>query len=107
MDVCDLGDGSGPSIDGLQYDRGTKNLLVNIKEIHQNEEGLKIETHIVRTLLKHWHVHITGGRTETKVKWNVVLIWFGEIGRKEESFTTLQSGPLAPVVGPTTTGTQA
>ena len=47
MDVCDIGDGLGPSIDGLQYDRDTKNLLVNIKEIHQKEEGVKNETHIL------------------------------------------------------------
>ena len=54
---------------------------------------LKIATYNVRTLLKDEHVQeLEDELKENNMKWDVIGL--GEVRRKEESFTTLQSGHL-------------
>ena len=83
MDVCDLGGGSGP------HTGGAKNLWVK-KNHHTRGERLKIATYNVRTLLKDEHLQeLEEELKENNTKWDVIGL--GEVRRKEESFTTLQS----------------
>ena len=85
MDVCDLGGGSGqPRL----HTGGAKNLWVK-KNHHIMGERLKIATYNVRTLLKDERVQEL---KENNMNWDVMGL--GEVRRKEESFTTLQSGHL-------------
>ena len=89
MDVCDLGGGSGPP---RLHTGGAKNLWVK-KNHHTRGERLKIATYNVRTLLKDEHVQeLEEELKENNMKWDVIGL--GEVRRKEESFTTLQSGHL-------------
>ena len=89
MDVCDLGGGSGPP---RLHTGGAKNLWVK-KNHHTRGERLKIATYNVRTLLKDEHVQeLEDELKENNMKWDVIGL--GEVRRKEESFTTLQSGHL-------------
>ena len=75
--------------------KGVQIISWSISKNHrENDEGLKIETYIVRTLLNHGHVHITWGRTESNMKWNVILIGFGEIGRKVSSLCKVATWQL-------------
>ena len=63
------------------------------KKNHQNKEILKIATYNVRTLSKDEHVQeLEEELKETNIKWDVIGL--GEIRRKEEGFTSLQSGHL-------------
>ena len=89
MDVCNLGGGSGPP---RLHTGGAKNLWVT-KNHHTREERLKIATYNVITLLNDEHVQ----ELEEKLKENNMkrdVIGLGEVRRKEERFTTLQSGHL-------------
>ena len=89
MDVCDLGDGSGPP---GPHTGGAKNLWVK-KNHHTKGEQQNIETYNVRTLLKDEHVQEPKEELkENNMKWDVIGL--GEVRIKEESFTTLQSGHL-------------
>ena len=89
MDVCDLGGGSGPS---RLHTGGAKNLWVK-KNHHRRGERLKIAKYNVRTLLKDEHVQeLEEELKENNMKWDVIGL--GEVRRKEESFTTLQSSHL-------------
>ena len=89
MDVCDLGGGSGPP---RLHTGGGKNLWVK-KNHHTSGERLNIATYNVRTLLKDEHVQeLEDELKENNMKWDVIGL--GEVRRKEESFTTLQSGHL-------------
>ena len=89
MDVCDLGGGSGPP---RLHTGGAKNLWVK-KNHHTRGERLKIAAYNVRTLIKDEHMQeLEDELNENNMKWDV--IWLGEVRRKEESFTTLQSGHL-------------
>ena len=89
MDVCELGGGSGPP---RLHTGGAKNLWVK-KNHHTRGERLKIATYNVRTLLKDEHVQeLEDELKENNIKWDVIGL--GEVRRKEESFTTLQSGHL-------------
>ena len=89
MDVCDLGGGSGPP---RLHTGGAHNLWVK-KNHHTRGERLKIAKYNVRTLLKDEHVQeLEDELKENNMKWD--LIGLGEVRRKEESFTTLQSGHL-------------
>ena len=89
MDVCDLGCGSGPP---RLHTGGAKNLWVK-KNHHTRGERLKIATYNVGTLLKDEHVQeLEDELNENNMKWDVIGL--GEVRRKEESFTTLQSGHL-------------
>ena len=89
MDVCDLGGGSGPP---RLHTGGAKNLWVK-KNHHTRGERLKIATYNVRTLLKDEHVQeLEEELKENNMKWDVIGL--GEVRRKEETFTTLQSGHL-------------
>ena len=89
MDVCDLGGGSGPP---RLHTGGAKNLWVK-KNHHTRGERLKIATYNVRTLLKDEHVQeLEEELKENNMKWDVIGL--GEVRRKDESFTTLQSGHL-------------
>ena len=89
MDVCDLGGGSGPP---RLHTGGAKNLWVK-KNHHTRGERLKIATYNVRTLLKDEHLpELEEELKENNMKWDVIGL--GEVRRKEESFTTLQSGHL-------------
>ena len=89
MDVCDLGGGSGtPRL----HTGGAKNLWVK-KNHHTRGERLKIATYNVRTLLKGEHMQeLEDELKENNMKWDVIGL--GEVRRKEERFTTLQSGHL-------------
>ena len=90
MYVCDLGGGSGPP---RLRTGGAKNIWVNKKNHHTRGERLKIATYNVRTLQQVKHVQeLEEKLKEDNMKWDV--IWLGEVRRKEESFTTLQSGHL-------------
>ena len=72
--------------------RGAKNTWVN-KNHHTRRERLKIATYNVRTLLKDEHVQeLEEELTENNMKWDVIGL--GEGRRKEDSFTTLQSGHM-------------
>ena len=97
IDVSDLGGDSGPR----QHAGGAKNPWVKKnhqkkeekKKKHQQKEILKIATYNVRTLSKDEHVQeLEEELKEMNIKWDVIGI--GEIRRKEEGFTTLQSGHL-------------
>ena len=89
MDVCDLGGGSGPP---RLHTGGAKNLWVK-KNHHTREDRRKIVIYNVRTLLNDEHVHeVDDELKENNMKWDV--IWLGEVRRKEESSTTLQSDHL-------------
>ena len=90
IDVCDLGGGSGPP---RVHTLGANNLWVK-KNHHIRGERLKIATYNVRTLLKDEHVQELEEEElkENNMKWDA--IWFGEVRRKGESFTTLHSGHL-------------
>ena len=86
--VCDLG-GSGPP---RLHTGGVKNLWVKKNHLTRGER-LKIATYNVRTLLKGEHVQeMEDELKENNIKWDVIGL--GEVRRKEESFTTLQSGHL-------------
>ena len=88
MDVCDLGGGSGPQcITGC-----AQNLWVK-KNHHTEGERLKIATYNVRTLLKDEHVQeLEEELKENNMKWDVIGL--GEVRRKEETCTSVQSGHL-------------
>ena len=97
IDVSDLGGDSGPRL----HAGGAKNPWVKKnhqqkeekKKKHQQKEILKIATYKVRTLSKDEHVQeLEEELKETNIKWDVTGL--GEIRRKEEGFTTLQSGHL-------------
>ena len=89
MDVCDLGGGSGPP---RLHTGGAKNIWVK-KNHHTRGERLKNATCNVRTLLKDEHVQEQEEELkENNMTWDV--IWLGEVRRKEESSTSLQSGHL-------------
>ena len=93
MDVCDLGSGSGPP----RLHTGSANNLWVRKNHHTRGERLKIATYNVRTLLKDEYVQeledeLEDELKENNMKWDVIGL--GEVRRKEESFTTLQSGHL-------------
>ena len=89
MDVCDLGGGSGPP---RLHTGGAKNVWVK-KNHHTRGERLKIATYNVRKLLKDEHVQeLEEELKENNMKWDVIGL--GEVRRKEESFTTLQTGHL-------------
>ena len=62
MDVCDLGNGSGPP---RLRTGGDKNIWVK-KNHHTRGERLNIATYNVRTLLKDEHVQKLGRGTERK-----------------------------------------
>lgn len=82
------GGGSGPS---RLCAGGAKNLWV--KKSHRKITRLKIATYNVRTLLKDEQIHeLEQELQDNKLVWDVIGI--GEVRRKEESFTTLQSGHL-------------
>ena len=87
MDVCDLGVGSGPP---RRHTGGAKNFWVK-KQNHTRGERLNIATYNVRTLLKDEHVReLEEELKENNMKWDVIGL--GEVRRKDESFTTRQSG---------------
>ena len=97
IDVSDLGCDSGPRL----HAGGAKNPWVKQnhqkkkekKKKHQQKEILKIATYNVRTLSKDEHVQeLEEELKETNIKCGVIGI--GKIRRKEEGFTTLQSGHL-------------
>ena len=88
MDVCDLSGGSGPP---RLHTGGAKNLWVK-KNHHTRGERLKIATYNVRTLLKDEHVQEL--EDELKKKHEMGRDRARRSPRKEESFTTLQSGHL-------------
>ena len=97
IDVSDLGGDSGSRL----HAGGAKNPWVKKnhqkkeekKKKHQQKEILKIATYNVRTLSKGEHVQeLEEELKEMNIKWDVIGI--GEIRRKEEGFTTLQSGHL-------------
>ena len=87
-------------LDYMQWGGGAKNPWVKNhqkkekkKKKHQQKEILKIATYNVRTLSKDEHVQeLEDELMETNIKWDVIGL--GEIRRKEEGFTTLQSGHL-------------
>ena len=63
------------------------------KNHNKRGERLKIATYNVRTLLRDEHVQeLEDELKENNIKWDVIGL--GEVRRKEESFTTLQSGHL-------------
>ena len=71
---------------------GAKNIWLK-KNHHTRRERLKIATYYVITLLKDEHVQeLEEELKENNKKWDVIGL--GEVRRKEESFTTLQSGHL-------------
>ena len=89
IDVCDLGGGSGPP---RLHIGGANNLWVK-KNHHIRGERQKIATYNVRTLLKDEHVQeLEEELKENNMKWDAIS--FGEVRRRGESFTTLQSGHL-------------
>ena len=89
MYVCHLGGGSGPP---KLHTGGAKNIWVK-KNHHTRGERLNIATYNVRTLLKDEHVQEREDELkENNMKWDVIGL--GEVRRKEESFTTLQSGHM-------------
>ena len=89
MDLCDRGGGSGPSI---LHTGGAKNLWVK-KNHHTRGERLKIAIYNVRSLLNDEDVQeLEEELKENNMKWDVIGL--GEVRRKEESFTTLQSGHM-------------
>ena len=65
-----------------------------VKKNHNTRgERLKIATYNVRTLLKYEHVQeLEEELKENNMKWDVIGL--REVRRKEESFTTLQSGHM-------------
>ena len=72
--------------------RGAKNIWVK-KNHHKRGERLKIATYKVRTLLKYENVQeLEEELKENNMKWDVIGL--REVRRKEESFTTLQSGHM-------------
>ena len=72
--------------------RGAKNIWVK-KNHHTRGERLKIATYNVRTLLKYENVQeMEEELKENNMKWDVIGL--REVRRKEESFTTLQSGHM-------------
>ena len=72
--------------------RGAKNIWVK-KNHHTRGERLKIATYNVRTLLKYENVkELEEELKENNMKWDVIGL--REVRRKEESFTTLQSGHM-------------
>ena len=72
--------------------RGAKNIWVK-KNHHTRGERLKIATYNVRTLLKYENVQeLEEELKENNMKWDVIGL--REVRRKEESFTTLQSGHM-------------
>ena len=72
--------------------RGAKNIWVK-KNHHTRGERLKIATYNVRTLLKYENVQeLEEELKENNMKWD--MIGLREVRRKEESFTTLQSGHM-------------
>ena len=72
--------------------RGAKHIWVK-KNHHTRGERLKIATYNVRTLLKYENVQeLEEELKENNMKWDVIGL--REVRRKEESFTTLQSGPM-------------
>ena len=83
MDVCDLGGVSGPPRIHMAY----RGCWAN-KSHHPRRERLKIATYNARTLLKELEEELT----ENNMKWDVIGL--GDVRRKEEGFTTLQSGHL-------------
>ena len=90
MDVCDLGGRSGPP---RLHTGGAKNIWVKKQNHHTRGERLNIATYSVRTLLKDEHVQeLEDELKENNMKWDVIGL--GEVRRKDESFTTLQSGHL-------------
>ena len=96
MDVCDLGGGSGPP---RLHTGGAKNLWVK-KNHHTIGERLKIATYNVRTLLNDEHVQdLEEELKENNMKWDV--IGFGEVRRKEESFTTPKVATCCTTLRPT------
>ena len=89
MDICALGGGSGPP---RLHTGGSKNIWVK-KNHHTGGERPKIATYNVITLLKDEHVQeLEDELKENNMKWDVIGL--GEVRRKEESFTTLESGHL-------------
>ena len=89
MDVCDLGGGSGPP---RIHTGCAQNIWVK-KNHHTEGERLKIATYNIRTLLKDEHVQeLEEELKENNMKWDVIGL--GEVRRKEDSFTTVQSGHL-------------
>ena len=67
--------------------------FVDMETVNTRGERLKIATYNVRTLLKDEHVQeLEDELKENNMKWDVIGL--GEVRRKEESFTTLQSGHL-------------
>ena len=72
--------------------RGAKNIRVK-KNHHTRGERLKIATYNVRTLLKYENVQeLEEELKENNMKWDVIGL--RAVRRKEESFTTLQSGHM-------------
>ena len=72
--------------------RGAKNIWVK-KNHHTRGERLKIATYKVRTLLKYENVQeLKEELNENNMKWDVIGL--REVRRKDESFTTLQSGHM-------------
>ena len=97
INVSDLGGDSGSRLHagGAKNPWGKKNNQKKgeKKKKHQQKEILKIATYNVRTLSKDEHVQeLKEELKETNIKWDVIGL--GEIRRKEEGFTTLQSGHL-------------
>ena len=97
IDVSDLGGDSGPRLHtgGAKYPWLKKNhqKKVEKKKKHQQNEILKVAKYNVKTLSKDEHVQeLEEELNETNIKWDVIGL--GEIRRKEEGFTTLQSGHL-------------
>ena len=72
--------------------RGAENIWIK-KNHHTRGERLKIATYNVRTLLKYENVQeLEEELKENNMKWDVIGL--REVRRKEESFTTLQSGHM-------------
>ena len=72
--------------------RGAKNIWVK-KNHNTRGERLKIATYNVRTLLKYENVQeLEEELKENNMKWDVIGL--REVRRKEEGFTTLQSGHM-------------
>ena len=72
--------------------RGAKNIWVK-KNHHTRGERLEIATYNVRTLLQYENVQeLEEELKENNMKWDVIGL--REVRRKEESFTTLQSGHM-------------
>ena len=72
---------------------GHENQHAKYKNHHTRGERLKIANYNVRTLVKDEHVQeLEDELKENNMKWDVIGL--GEVRRKGESFTTLQSGHL-------------